>query len=242
VNASSPSVLVVDDESDIRELLVGYLMAHGCRTAACGDGASARALLRGEQFDVVLLDLNLGGEDGLDLARDLRGWWNGGMIIVTGRGDVIDRVVGLELGADDYVTKPFELRELLARIRSLARRVHSEPATGTGASGVLRFGDFALDPSTRTVRRESGEEVLLTSGEYALLYALARCVGTVVSRDELLTATHGREAGPFDRTVDVMIGRLRRKLGDSPRQPRLIKTVRGGGYLLASGRFPASSH
>ncbi|MFN3629848.1 MAG: response regulator transcription factor [Casimicrobiaceae bacterium] len=236
------SVLVVDDDPDIRDLVVGYLEANGCVASACASGEEAIGALRAAPIDIVLLDLNLGAEHGLDVARELRTWWQGGLIIVTGRGDLVDRVVGLEIGADDYVAKPFELRELLARIRSLARRVRRDESTvnRTGSAPAAagprchRLAGFRLDEERRTLTAADGREILLTTGEFDLLCVLARHAGRVLSRDELLSLTHGREAGPFDRTIDVMIGRLRRKLGDTAAHPRIIKTVRGGGYLLVA--------
>lgn len=238
------SVLVVDDDPDIRDLVVGYLEANGCAASAFASGEEAIDALRATPIDIVLLDLNLGVENGLDVARTLRTWWQGGLIIVTGRGDLVDRVVGLEVGADDYVAKPFELRELLARIRSLARRLRrpdataAEPEARTAATGSgMRqhtFAGFRLDEESRTLTAEDGRDIPLTTGEFDLLSVLARHAGRVLSRDELLSLTHGREAGPFDRTIDVMIGRLRRKLGDTAGRAHVIKTVRGGGYLLVA--------
>ncbi len=245
MSATTLQVLVVDDDPDIRDLVVGYLEANGCAASACASGEEAIRALRAAPIDIVLLDLNLGAENGLDVARTLRTWWQGGLIIITGRGDLVDRVVGLEVGADDYVAKPFELRELLARIRSLARRVRrDESAVTQGAPAATapppqstrqhRFGGFRLDEETRTLTGADGCEIPLTTGEFDLLCVLARHAGRVLSRDELLSLTHGREAGPFDRTIDVMIGRLRRKLGDAAGASRIIKTVRGGGYLLVA--------
>lgn len=249
----SLSVLVVDDDPDIRDLVVGYLHVNGCSASACASGEEAIRALRAAPIDIVLLDLNLGAENGLDVARALRTWWQGGLIIVTGRGDLVDRVVGLEVGADDYVAKPFELRELLARIRSLARRVRRDDgAVSQGAPAATapgpppqnsrqhRFAGFRLDEETRTLTGSDGREIALTTGEFDLLCVLARHAGHVLSRDRLLSLTHGREAGPFDRTIDVMIGRLRRKLGDTAGHARIIKTVRGGGYLLVASESAES--
>ncbi len=239
-----PQVLVIDDDPDICDLVETYLGAQGFQVHLAADTHRASQLLRQETIDVVLLDLNLGAENGLDFARELRRWWQGGLIFVTGQGDVVDRVVGLEIGADDYLPKPFDLRELLARIRSVTRRLRPdrEQPIGTSresaADTVYRFGGFLLCKSTRSLRAEDGREIELTSGEFDLLVVLVENAGIVMSRDALLERTHGRSAGPYDRTIDVLIARLRKKLGDSAGEPRLIKTVRGGGYLLAR----ASAH
>lgn len=198
-----------------------------------------RACVKQHAPDVILLDVNLGSEDGFAIARRLRSDWHGGLMMVTGRGDTIDRVVGLEIGADDYVTKPFELRELLARIRSVGRRSSAPPpvaATQTGTQpsvATFYFDQFALDSGRRELRRTGGDLVGLTTGEYQLLLAFCEQAGRILSRDQLLQRTHHRDAGPFDRTIDVQIGRLRRKLGDDGKEPRIIKSVRGAGYFLA---------
>ena len=187
--------------------------------------------------DVVLLDVNLGMEDGFAIARRLRVDWSGGLLMVTGRGDTVDRVVGLEIGADDYVTKPFELRELLARVRSVGRRTVAqlEPSpAATDSSDSRRFHGFMLDIERRRLTAANGAEIALTTGEFALLAALVEKPGHLLSRDDLLRRTHGRDAGPFDRTIDVQIGRLRKKLGDDGKDPRIIKSVRGAGYVLVT--------
>jgi two-component system OmpR family response regulator len=233
-------LLVVDDDVDILDLVRRYFGAQGFRVTGVADGAAMRAALAQDPVDLVLLDLGLPGEDGLDLTRHLRTHWGGPVIIVTGRGESVDRVVGLELGADDYVTKPFDLRELLARIRSVLRRSRG---AGTAASadappapdqGTVRFAGFCLDPAARELRTAAGEPVALTAGEYALLQVFLDRPNTVLSRDHLISRLHGRDAGPFDRAVDVQIGRLRRKLEADPARPSLIKSVRGAGYLFAA--------
>lgn len=234
-------LLVVDDDVDILDLVRRYFGAQGFRVTAVADGSTMRATIAQGPVDLVLLDLGLPGEDGLDLTRYLRTHWGGPVIIVTGRGESVDRVVGLELGADDYVTKPFDLRELLARIRSVLRRSR---AAGTAApadaaapapdEGTVRFAGFRLDPAARELRTDDGEPVALTAGEYALLQVFLDRPNTVLSRDHLISRLHGRDAGPFDRAVDVQIGRLRRKLEADPARPSLIKSVRGAGYLFAA--------
>jgi two-component system OmpR family response regulator len=235
-------VIIVDDEEDIRDVLATYLSRQGLEVFTASTESELRSLVEAQFPDVVLLDVNLGAEDGFAIARRLRAHWVGGLLMVTGRGDTVDRVVGLEIGADDYVTKPFDLRELLARIRSVGRRAVTQidPSAGAldvanGKRNVRRFHGFSLDVSGRTLADERGIEIALTTGEFALLTALVDKPGHLWSRDALLQVTHGRDAGPFDRTIDVQIGRLRKKLGDDGKDPRIIKSVRGAGYMLVSG-------
>jgi two-component system OmpR family response regulator len=230
-------VLIVDDEEDIRDLLATYLGRQGIEVFEASSEAELRAVMIAHTPDVVLLDVNLGMEDGFAIARRLRVDWSGGLLMVTGRGDTIDRVVGLEIGADDYVTKPFELRELLARVRSVGRRAVAqlEPSlAATDSPHSLRFHGFMLDVERRKLTDASGDEIALTTGEFALLAALVEKPGHLLSRDDLLRRTHRRDAGPFDRTIDVQIGRLRKKLGDDGKDPRIIKSVRGAGYVLVT--------
>ena len=228
-----PHLLIVEDDLDIIDLIRRYFIAQGFEVSAASDGAAMRAVIESRAVDAVLLDLGLPGEDGFTLTRYLRERWKGGLIIVTGRGDSIDRVVGLELGADDYVTKPFDLRELLARVRSVLRRAAETRVPDTAGGAVMRFGGFRLDLASRTLTDPRGEVVPLTSGEYDLLSALLAQPNRVLSRDDLMNRTHGRDAGPFDRAIDVQIGRLRRKIETDPGQPAMIKSVRGAGYLFA---------
>jgi two-component system OmpR family response regulator len=225
-------VAVVDDEVDITRLLAGYLRAQGFRATELHDGASLIGLMRADPPALVLLDLGLPGEDGFSIARQLREHWRCGLVIVTGRGDAVDKVVGLEVGADDYVTKPFDLRELLARIKAVLRRVQPADPAPAQASSRLRFADLELDLAARRLSRAGGHEVVLTSGEFDLLRTFAQNPGRVLSRDFLLEQTRGRGAGPFDRTIDVQVGRLRRKLEPGVDEPQLIKSVRGAGYIL----------
>jgi two-component system OmpR family response regulator len=232
----APHVLVVDDDAEIGNVLSRYLGGQGMRVSLAGDGHQLRAAMRELQpIDVVLLDLGLPGEDGLSLIRDLRGHWHGPVIIISGRGESVERVVGLELGADDYVTKPFDLRELLARIRSVLRRVQPVAApAATPSSHGLEFAGLRLEVSSRRLTRHDGNEIPLTRGEFDLLQVLAERAHQVLSRDQLMNALHGRDAGPFDRAIDVQIGRLRRKLETDPTHPTMIKSVRGSGYLFAA--------
>ena len=232
---STTHIAVVDDEPDITQLIARYLGAQGFRVSQAHRGAELLALMRTDAPALVLLDLGLPGEDGFAIARQLREHHRCGLVIVSGRGDAVDKVVGLEVGADDYVTKPFDLRELLARIKAVLRRL--EPASAAAPAAVaptgFRFARFTLDLAARRVVDADDRELLLTGGEFDLLVALCRHAGRVLSRDFLLDATRRREAGPFDRTVDVQVGRLRRKLEAAAEGAPIIKSVRGAGYLLA---------
>ncbi|MBN8735856.1 MAG: response regulator [Xanthomonadales bacterium] len=226
-------LLVVDDDIGILDLLRRYFAGQGFEVSTASNGAEMRSVLGRTGIDLVLLDLGLPGEDGFELTRQLRKSWNGALIIITGRGDSVDRVVGLELGADDYVTKPFELRELLARIRSVLRRSASSSAEASDGA-AFHFAGFSLDPASRTLRSDNGDSIALTTGEYELLHILVGHPNRVLSRDELMEHIHGRSAGPFDRAIDVQIARLRRKIESDPANPELIKSVRGAGYLFAA--------
>jgi DNA-binding response OmpR family regulator len=228
-------LLVVDDDDGVLDMLRRYFTGQGFEVSAAANGAEMREALAQTNVDLVLLDLGLPGEDGFELTRQLRKSWNGALIIITGRGESVDRVVGLELGADDYVTKPFDLRELLARVRSVLRRAAPAAAAGDAASQVaLRFGNFLLIPESRTLRTTDGETIALTTGEFELLSVFVEHPNRVLSRDDLMERIHGRNAGPFDRAIDVQIGRLRRKVESDPANPELIKSVRGAGYLFSA--------
>ncbi|MDN4591817.1 DNA-binding response regulator [Xenophilus aerolatus] len=229
-------VAILDDEAEITVLLEQYLRSHGFRVSSHQDGGSLLSTMKADPADLVLLDLGLPGEDGFSIARSLREHHSCGLIIVTGRGDAVDRVVGLEVGADDYVTKPFDLRELVARIKAVLRRTvpradAAAPAP-TQHAGLLRFAGWTLDMAARSLRSPASEDVALTRGEFELLQAFARHPGRVLSRDFLLGCTRGRDAAPFDRTIDVQVGRLRRKIEANPDDPQLIKSVRGAGYIF----------
>jgi two-component system OmpR family response regulator len=241
----SPSlhIAILDDEVEITLLLASYLEKHGYRVTQVHDGASLLEVMRADPPVLVLLDLGLPGEDGFSIARQLREHWHCGLVIVTGRGDSVDKVVGLEIGADDYVTKPFELRELLARIKAVLRRTSAASPTA-GKPGVsaddrrLHFAGFELDTAARRLLGPNDEDIPLTTGEFDLLCTFARHAGRVLSRDFLLEHTRGREAGPFDRTIDVQVGRLRKKLERNPEDPQIIKSVRGAGYVLVPQGTP----
>ena len=234
-DSSRPHVLVVDDDAQIAALLCRYLGGHGCRVGTVANGAQLRASLGGPPIDLILLDLGLPDEDGLLLLRHLQQHWDGPVIVVSGRGESVERVVGLELGADDYITKPFDLRELLARIRSVLRRTRPAPGHAVDASnGGFTFDGLQLELSSRRLTDREGREVTLTNGEFELLQAMLERPNQVLTRDQLMNCMHGRDTGPFDRAIDVQIGRLRRKLEIDPARPCLIKTVRGAGYVLAA--------
>jgi two-component system OmpR family response regulator len=226
-------ILVVDDQREMCDVVQEYLTGEGYRVSTAHDGAGMRRTLGQAQVDLVILDLMLPGEDGLTLARALRSESGIGIIILTGRGETVDRIIGLEMGADDYLPKPFHLRELLARVKSVLRRVQTRVGESQpSARSHARFAGWSLDLSSRELVSSAGEEVRLTTGEFDLLSAFVTNANQVLSRDRLLDLARNREAGPFDRTIDVQVGRLRRKLEDDPQNPTLIKTVRGSGYIF----------
>ncbi len=230
-----PHILVVDDDREIRDLLARFLERHRLRVTAVRDGREARRAWANGHYHLVVLDLMLPGESGLDLARWMRGQSNVPIVMLTAMGEETDRIIGLELGADDYVPKPFNPRELLARIRAVLRRAGDAPEQRTDpAARMLVFSGWTLEPARRRLLNPDGAEVALTGGEYDLLLALVERANRVLTRDMLLDLLRGRQAGPFDRAIDVAVSRLRRKLEDDGRHAQLIKTVRGGGYVLAA--------
>src|SRR5471032_1207192 len=227
--------LLIEDDRKLSSLLVEFLGKHGVEAIPATDGAQALQALGAGRFDILLVDLMLPGMDGLTLTRRIRERWNTPLIMVTARGDDADKIVGLELGADDYVAKPFNPRELLARIRAVLRRAGDTPQSRTEISARgFRFGGWTLEPTRRRLLNPEAVEVPLTGGEYDLLLALVERANRVLTRDMLLDLLRGRQAGPFDRAIDVAVSRLRRKLEDDGRNAQLIKTVRGGGYVLAA--------
>lgn len=227
-------ILIVDDDEEVVALLLRYLGKQGFKVVGARNGAEMRARFEASGTDLILLDLGLPDEDGLALLRYLRTTWTGPVIVLSGRGEPVERVVGLELGADDFISKPFDLRELLARIRSVFRRVPTHASAVAGVpSLVLQFAGFRLDTSSRRLRAPDGTEIPLTTGDYQLLLSMLRKPKQVLTRDELMDALYNRGAGPFDRAVDVGIGRLRKKIEADPHAPRMIRSVRGAGYLLA---------
>jgi DNA-binding response OmpR family regulator len=228
-------ILIVEDDREIRESVCDYLSGHGYACSQAGDGKAMRAAIGEAAPDLVLLDLRLPGEDGLSLARWLRDNHDVAIIMVTAAGEVVDRVVGLEVGADDYLAKPFDLRELLARVKSVLRRGPAKGekrSEGKAATKRVSIGACQLDLDTHQLIGREGEEIPLTGMEFDLLRVFAEHPNRVLSRDQLLTLTRNREWEPFDRSIDIRIARLRRKIEADPEKPRTIKTVRGAGYIF----------
>ncbi len=229
-------ILIVDDDPELRKLLRDYLGRSGYGVEAVADGTAMRRAIEAQQPDLVILDLMLPGEDGLVLCRALRaapGTAALPILMLTARGEETDRIVGLEMGADDYLPKPFNPRELLARVRSILRRTEESVARASAARALV-FAGWLLDLGARHLVGADGIALPLSNGEFKLLRALAEQAFRVLTRDQLMDVLAGREAGPFDRSVDVMVHRLRRRLGDDAREPQLIKTVRSEGYMLAA--------
>ncbi len=237
---SSETILVVDDDPKIRRLLRRNLEAEGFGIVEAEDRASALAALGARPISLVTLDLKLGADNGLDVAKSIRNSSNIPIIMVTGRNDVIDRVVGLEIGADDYVTKPFHLREVIARIRSVLRRAQASPDPGKdkpeprAAAARYSFDGMTADPSRIELLDRTGAPVELTAGDFRLLEVFLDSPNRVLSRDAIMDRLHGQEWSPYDRTIDNQVARLRKKIEVDPASPRLIKTVRGIGYTFAS--------
>ena len=232
--AQSPHALVVDDDQEIRKLLGRYLVQQGFRLSVAGNKREFNERLATEKFDIVILDVMLPDGSGLDLCRELRQKEpHLPVILVTALKEDVDRIIGLEIGADDYVGKPFNPRELLARIRAVLRRSAVVRSLAPALGAVFHFAGFTADIAERSVIDGSGNEIELTGGEFELLRAFLDRPGRILSRDQLLDLTQGREAGPFDRSIDVLISRLRRKFGEASNES-LFKTVRNGGYQLAA--------
>lgn len=226
-----PRVLLVDDDARLRDLLLRYLQSQGFEAKGVGDGTQMRQALDRGHYDLIVLDLMLPGEDGLEICRRLRGQGDTTPIVMlTAKGDEIDRIVGLEIGADDYLPKPVNPRELLARIRSVLRRARSTPGAPQAEGGEVRFGAFRLDLGRRELSRND-ELLRLTSGEFAVLAVLLRHPRQPLSRDRLMSLARGREHEAFERSMDVTVARLRRLLEDDARNPRIIQTVWGVGYV-----------
>lgn len=232
------TILVVDDEPRVRRLLVRYLAGEGFRVVEAGDGNAMRKAFAAGPIDLVLLDLLLPGEDGLTLMREIRRDSAVPVIVVTSKGELVDRVAGLETGADDYIAKPFHLREVLARVRSVLRRsVEAAPppaaAEAQAAPGErLSFDGWQLDLARRVLLQPDGDPLTLTTAEFNLLASFARAPGRPLSRDHLMDSVKGQDWHPFDRSIDTQVGRLRKKIERNPRRPEMIKTVRGVGYLF----------
>ncbi|RZA33216.1 MAG: response regulator [Lysobacteraceae bacterium] len=231
-------ILIVDDDREIRELLAAYLEKNGMRASLAANGREMRSLMEQHQVDLVVLDLMLPGEDGLALCRDLRAgrWRTIPILMLTARDEETDRVVGLEMGADDYLTKPFAVRELFARIRSLLRRARMLPPNLElkEPGQFLHFGDWKLDTVGRHLLDADGTLVALSGAEYRLLRVFLDHPQRVLTRDQLLNLTQGREADLFDRSIDLLVSRVRQRLRDDAREPRYIKTLRSEGYVFSS--------
>ncbi len=233
--AGQDHILIVDDDAETRSLLQKYLQKQGYRASVAADGKALRRALDVARPDLIVLDLMLPGEDGLELCRDLRTRSNLPVIMLTARGEETDRIVGLEMGADDYLGKPFNPRELLARIKSVLRRARSLPGNlEPDAAKSYSFGGWTLDVGTRNLTAPDGVVVPLSGTEFKLLRAFLAHPNRVLSRDQLIELMISREAGPFDRAIDVQVSRVRQRLRDDAREPRIIKTVRGEGYVLAA--------
>lgn len=227
-------ILVVDDDREIRDLLARFLIKHGLKVSSARDGKEMARVMERGSVDLLVLDLMLPGEDGLSLIRKLRATSAIPVIMLTAMGEDADRIVGLEMGADDYLPKPFNPRELLARIKAVLRRVNPPRPAGGVVGDVARFDGWVLELGPRRLLSATGEEVELSTGEYELLHAFITHPRRVLSRDQLLDLARGRSAVPFDRSIDIQVMRLRRKIEGDPKEPRLIKTVRGGGYIFAA--------
>lgn len=235
MNQGSPHILVVDDHSEIRDLLKRFLEQHGMRVSCARDGKEMKRLLDEREFDLLVLDLMMPGEDGLTLCRELRVKSRLPIIMLTAMGEETDRIIGLEMGADDYLAKPFNPRELLARIKAVMRRTQAEPQQMPETlTRDLRFDRWLLDINRRELVDEEGVGMSLSTAEFDLLRVFLERPQRVLSRDQLLDLARGREAVAFDRAIDTLVSRLRRKLERDPKNPELIKTIWGGGYLFAA--------
>jgi two-component system OmpR family response regulator len=227
-------ILIVDDDPLIRKMLIRYFEQEGYRISGAADGAAMRLQLAAKSVDIILLDIVMPGEDGLTLALEIRAKSDVGIIMLTGRDELLDRVVGLEVGADDYIVKPFQLREVLARVSSVQRRRKSASEIQDPASETIRFDGWLLDTGRRHLISPKGEDVTLTTGEFDILVTLARHPGRVFNREALMDLTRGRSYEAYDRTIDAQIARLRRKIEADSRNPTFVKSVRGVGYVFAA--------
>lgn len=238
---SSTHLLIVEDELASLNLLASYFEKEGYTVFKAESGEKALSVLEKRPIDVILLDINLPGKDGLSLTRELRAQSKVGIILVTSKKDDVDRIVGLELGADDYVTKPYNPRELIVRVRNLVSRLAERPTTtqlGVGGNQQLAFEDWVLQTGRRLLKSSSGEVVQLTEGEFKLLMALIDNAGSVLSRDALMRRTERRDWLPNDRTIDVLVARIRKKLGDDRDAPKYINTAHGTGYIFVADVRP----
>jgi len=236
MSEKTPHILVVDDNAEIRDLLSKYLVRNGLRAATAASGAEARKVLAAAAIDLIVLDIMMPGEDGLSVCRYVRETMDTPVILLTAVAEDTDRIVGLEMGADDYVTKPFNPRELLARIKAVLRRANSLPRGTTPEApeeSIVRFGEWRLRTDRRELEDSDGKVISLSTAEFALIKAFTDHPRMVLSRDQLLDLTQGRAANVFDRSIDNQVSRLRKKIEPDPRTPTLIKTVWGGGYMLS---------
>lgn len=228
-------LLIVDDDRDIRDLLSEYLQKQGYRVSVAADGRAMRSVMDRAEPDLIVLDLMLPGDDGLVLCREVRAHSDIPIIILTARGDEVDRIVGLEMGADDYLAKPFSPRELLARIKSILRRTRALPSNlKPDQARLLHFAGWTLEVATRNLLSPEGVAIALSGTDYKLLRIFLDHPNRVLNRDQLIDMTQSRDAGPFDRSIDLQVSRLRRRLNDNPKEPAIIKTARGEGYVLAA--------
>lgn len=225
-------ILIVDDDPGLCETIRAFLDENGFKVSIAGSAAEMRGAVAEQDIDLIVLDLRLPDESGLEVIRYLRDHTGVAIIVLTGMGESVDRIVGLELGADDYLSKPCDLRELLARVRSVLRR--TDPGALHRQGEIAHFAGWNLNFTTRRLTSSNGENVSLTGAEFALLSTFIKYPNTLLTREQLLKYAHGREAGPLDRTIDVRVGVLRRKIEVNPRQPELIKTLHGRGYILAA--------
>ena len=229
----TPHILVVDDHREIRDLVAKFMGEHGFRVSTAQDGRAMRKVLENSQIDLIVLDLMLPREDGLTICRELRGKSNTPVIMVTAMGEETDRIVGLEMGADDYLPKPFSPRELLARVRAVLRRAQSFPERGAPPEEpVVTFESWKFNIARRELEDADGTVISLSTGEFNLLHVFVQHSGRVLNRDQLIDLTQGRDATPFDRSIDTLVSRLRRKIEVDPKNPVVVKTVWGGGYVF----------
>ncbi len=235
MNTTIDHILIVDDDKEIRTLLGDYLQKNGFRVTAVADGRGMQSVLDGGPVSLIVLDLMLPGEDGLVLCRNIRAGSEIPVMMLTAKGDDMDRIVGLEMGADDYLAKPFNPRELLARIKGILRRAKARPdRLKPEEASLVRFSGWRLDTLSRQLTSPEGVAVPLSGAEYRLLRVFVDHANRVLNRDQLMDLCRGRELFPFDRSIDVQVSRLRQRLGDDAKEPLLIKTIRGEGYMLAA--------
>ena len=233
-------ILIVDDDQELRDTLREYFEISGFVVYSVADGEGMRRVVAQSPVDIVLMDVNLPGEDGLELTRELRSSRNIGIVMLTGAGQTVDRIIGLEVGADDYVVKPFDPREVLARVKSVLRRIQSQPVEARAPTGVkpevVRMGSCTLDLAAHTLYDATGTREQLTAMEFDLLQAFAANPDRVLSRASLLELAHRRDADVFDRSIDLRIARVRRKIETNSKNPQVLKTVRGVGYMFVSNK------